>query len=678
MTIDLSDDMKQKLDLAMKAINKEYGPGSLMQPGNEPPAKWPAITTGAPTLDNALGIGGLPFGRVVEIYGPESSGKSTLAMSVVAEAQNQGMLCAYVDAESALDPKYAIDIGMDWENILLSQPDSGEEALNITEDIIKTGLVKVVVVDSVAALTPLVEMEGSFNDQQMGQLPRMMSKAMRKLVPLVREFGVCLIFINQIREKIGVMFGCFNYSARVVLADGTTEKIGKIVNQQMDVDVLSYNPETGKVEPRRIVDWHDNGLTDMFLQFEVAKGYGQGTSKFGVTPNHMIFTPHGEVPAGKLNVGDEVLSRVANDRKFTDDQWQIIYGSLLGDGSISTSGSKGRIRIGHGPKQSDYLEWKASILGLSTHRSNLGRESAVNSTDLMRFAGMQSRKTTKCSIPLDLIETMDERAFAIWYMDDGTLSGSHARWGAGKATISIKATDEESRNNLAERSMKLGLGNPFVSDRGLLVWSGQEARSFFEGIGRYIPPSMRHKMPDYAPDYDWSPDDRVTHEDIVLTQRINKIYVKPETGCMNKFDLTVEGNHTYLVDDVIVHNSPETQPGGRALKFAATQRIDVRRDGDFLKSKDGEVIGFRVKAKVIKNKLGPPFKMAGYDLIYGKGIDKVGCVLDMALMAGIFTQSGSFYKYQDETFAQGRANAVEKLEADTNLLKIIKDTLDAQ
>lgn len=197
----------QKLEIVMAGINKQYGANSLLRYGNNNIVDWPAFQTGAPTLDAAVGIGGLPKGRVVEIYGPESSGKSTLCQSIVAEAQKQGEICAYIDAEHAVDPKYAKQIGVNMDDLLLSQPDYGEMGLEITIRLVKSGVVGVVVVDSVAGLTPKAELDGEMEDQQMGLLARMMSKNMRKLVGSARESGTLVIFTNQLREKIGVLFG---------------------------------------------------------------------------------------------------------------------------------------------------------------------------------------------------------------------------------------------------------------------------------------------------------------------------------------------------------------------------------------------------------------------------------------------------------------------------------------
>jgi recombination protein RecA len=195
------------LDMALGQIEKQFGKGSIMRLGEKTHVGVASIPTGALALDIALGIGGLPRGRVVEIFGPESSGKSTLAMHVVAEAQRNGGVCAYIDAEHAMDPQYANNIGVNVDELLISQPDTGEQALEITDMLIRSGALDVVVIDSVAALVPRAEIEGEMGDSHMGLQARLMSQALRKLTGNLNKSHTILIFINQLREKIGVMFG---------------------------------------------------------------------------------------------------------------------------------------------------------------------------------------------------------------------------------------------------------------------------------------------------------------------------------------------------------------------------------------------------------------------------------------------------------------------------------------
>jgi recombination protein RecA len=203
----VNNDREKALDVALAAIDKQFGKGSIMRMGEKTSMGIESIQTGALSLDLALGVGGLPRGRVVEIFGPESSGKSTLAMHVVAEAQRNGGICAYIDAEHAMDPVYASAIGVDIDQLLISQPDTGEQALEIVDMLVRSGAVDVVVIDSVAALTPRAEIEGEMGDTHVGLQARLMSQALRKLTANLSRTNTIAIFINQLREKIGVMFG---------------------------------------------------------------------------------------------------------------------------------------------------------------------------------------------------------------------------------------------------------------------------------------------------------------------------------------------------------------------------------------------------------------------------------------------------------------------------------------
>ncbi|MEI7579215.1 MAG: recombinase RecA [bacterium] len=202
------DPGKQKaLDLAMQQIEKQFGKGSVMRLGDKPVVDVEVISTGALSLDIALGIGGVPRGRIVEIYGPESSGKTTLVLHIIAEAQSKGGVAAFIDAEHAFDPTYAKAIGVDTDELLVSQPDNGEQALEILETLVRSGAVDVVAIDSVAALTPRAEIEGEMGDSHMGLQARLMSQALRKITGIASKMGTTIIFTNQLRMKIGVMFG---------------------------------------------------------------------------------------------------------------------------------------------------------------------------------------------------------------------------------------------------------------------------------------------------------------------------------------------------------------------------------------------------------------------------------------------------------------------------------------
>ena len=202
-----TDERGKALKLAIDKIEKDFGKGAIMRLGDKPSVSVETIPTGSLALDIALGVGGIPRGRIIEVYGPESSGKTTLAQHIVAECQKKGGIAAFVDAEHALDPEYARNLGVNIDELLISQPDTGEQALDITEELVRSGAVDIIVVDSVAALVPKAEIEGSMEDQQMGLQARLMSKALRKLTGIIGKTNTTVIFINQLRQKIGVMYG---------------------------------------------------------------------------------------------------------------------------------------------------------------------------------------------------------------------------------------------------------------------------------------------------------------------------------------------------------------------------------------------------------------------------------------------------------------------------------------
>jgi len=666
-------DRSKALETAMAQIKRTHGDGSVMRLGEQGRAPVEVIPTGSVALDIALGVGGLPRGRVVEVYGPEASGKTTVALHAVANAQRQGGIAAFIDAEHALDPEYAGKLGVDTDALLVSQPDNGEQALEIADMLIRSGALDIIVIDSVAALVPRAEIEGEMGDSHVGLQARLMSQALRKITGAMSSSGTTAIFINQLREKIGVMFGCLSGGTLVTLADGSKMRIQKIVDQKLSVDVLSYDPEVGKVVPRRVTNWFDNGPTDEFLHFRVARGMGSGAPLgFAVTPNHLVRTPGGWREAQELIPGDRVMQSVPHH--LSHQQWQVLLGGLMGDSALSAtaSGHAARLRWGHGARQAAYSDWKASLFGnLTVSRTTNSKDAVFHDVqplaelaELRRVVYMGDGQKT---ITWDFLKALTPLSLAVWFMDDGSFTlrsqGLQKRTvgGSGRVEFCVEAFNEGSRDRLIEYLRDTHGFDVHLRLSGaretVLIFSTESSKRFLEMVAPYIHPSMDYKLlPHMRGQFGVEPELAEARNEL-MPLPILSIEPKKLTSTQprHRYDIEVEGTHNYFADGVMVHNSPETTTGGRALKFYSSVRLDVRRIETL---KDGaDMVGNRTRVKVVKNKVAPPFKQAEFDIMYGQGISREGGLIDVGVEQGLVRKAGAWYTYEGDQLGQGKENA---------------------
>jgi len=316
-----SPDKQKALDSALAQIERQFGKGSIMKLGADNPAQEiEATSTGSLSLDIALGIGGLPKGRIIEIYGPESSGKTTLTLHCIAEEQKKGGVCAFVDAEHALDPQYAKKLGVNLDELLISQPDTGEQALEITDTLVRSGAVNMVVVDSVAALTPKSELEGDMGDSNVGVQARLMSQAMRKLTGSIARSNCMVIFINQIRMKIGVMFG----SPETTTGGNALKFYSSVRLDIRRIGALKDRDEVvGNVTRVKVVK---NKVAPPFKQVEFDIMYGEGISKMGELLDLGVKAGVVEKSGSWFSYGDERIGQGRENAKtFLKENTRMAY-----------------------------------------------------------------------------------------------------------------------------------------------------------------------------------------------------------------------------------------------------------------------------------------------------------------------------------------------------------------
>jgi recombination protein RecA len=679
----------KKIEAAVATLAKQFGPNTVVQLGKRNALHVAVIPTGVLSIDNALGVGGVPRGRIVEVYGGEMGGKTTLTLQIIAQAQAAGGAAAFIDAEHALDTKYAAVLGVDTANLWVAQPDSGEMALETAEGLIKSGEFDIVVIDSVAALVPRAELEGEMGDSQMGLQARLMSQAMRKLTGCVSKTKTCLVFINQVRDKIGIAYGCLHGDELIRFSDGVVLPIRRVVRERIKGNVLTVD-DTGAVVAKPIVGWYENGRLQPEERWHTittdSAGASGGVTAICVTADHVLYTADGkEVRAKDVQEGDKLLSYSTTGRLDSPKVKSILYGSLLGDGHLSQGKKRNntQFRLAN-QEQPEYLHWKLchlASLGFSktgnSYRPTYTSKSSNELSEVRKlFYGMcyKNGKNYR-SIPKGLV--LDDLTVAVWYMDDGcsAFDDSHEN---GRPQICIKRmVNHPELIELALQKLNTWAGVPMFHycspNRKLAVVSAYKTL-FYSKIASFIPSCMQYKLPEeWRAQYKELPEYTTELKLVAVPVTVKSVVVGSvkKHRQLAKFDIQVAGSHKYFAGGklagLLFHNSPEVTTGGRALRFFASQRIEVRRS-TLLKDGD-KVIGAVTKIKVVKNKLASPFQECEVDMIFGHGLSQLRDLVELGVNQGVVEKSGAWYSYAGERIGQGKANTVEFLTANPDLAK---------
>lgn len=658
----MQNDKMAALNAALSKIEKNFGKNAVMKMDKEHIIECDTCSTGSLTLDMALGVGGLPYGRIVEIFGPESSGKTTMMLHVIAAAQRDGKTCAFIDAEHAFDPVYAKALGVDVKSLYFSQPDDGESALNIAEILVNSGAMDVIVIDSVAALTPRSEIEGEIGDSHVGLQARMMSQALRKLTPTVKKNNTLIVFINQIRMKIGVMFGCLHAKNKITFTDGRKFTIKEIVENKIEGNVWSYNEKTHQMEAKPIIDWHYNGDVNShhdYLKITAKHPKTQEKSKVYVTKNHEILTQKGWIEAQNLNIGDTVYNKTSSDY---DNMFGFIQGCLAsGFTSVNMDNQLEFKTISHLPEK--YLNWKKQKM----------LENPENQEFVLSI--IQKEHTTNL---LKIFEAsnniISDLAMSVWFTENGFLDEDdefHLLVNLDDVVLATKLSLLLNQNNYPNKVVH-------SDDKyQILFTDSQKLIAVLSKYGHLEVLNELCGLQDLVSYFNWKGLLHANQEHVKASKleeyklpnnvaeivKIEYMSRKSFDHEFGKYDITVKDNHNYLVGNnnpkstggIIVHNSPETTTGGNALKFYASVRLDIRRTGQI--KKGDEVVGNETKVKVIKNKVAPPFKEANFEIIYGKGVNISAEILDLSVKLGLVDKSGAWYSYDGAKIGQGKENA---------------------
>jgi len=754
----IKQDKQKILEATVDEIKSRYGEGAIMRLGDAEHVDIDAIPTGSISLDMALGVGGMPKGRVVEVYGPESGGKTTLALHIVAEAQKRGGLAAFIDAEHALDPEYAKKIGVKVNDLLISQPDTGEQALEILESLVKASVVDVVIVDSVAALTPRAEIEGEMGQSHMGLQARLMSQA-------------CLAENTELINPFS----------------GEIRTIKEIVEKRLPWYSLTYDEKKGKFITSKVTDWLPQGEKEC-LEVVTKDGHS-----LNLTDDHLVLTLDGWKQVKDLTNQDCLAIprkapesvAVSTDNKLTDEEIKIIA-YITGDGNFTTP----NYNLGFANIDSDIIDDLNNSLGeldceliqgsYKDYRISKKKYLPLGSCrspvkEMLRREGVFGKKSPQKDIPESIFKLskkqlsifisrlwscdghIDSSAKAVIYSSSSLKLikqlqflllrfGIVSRWSQkrpapfrlykliiqGKENIQTFSKEigvigkkEKKLKELIKREWKSKV-MPFqdafpyqlVPQLKLAVYSagytGQDISHLFGLFSRTSFPEFkpgrlrlsREHLNKIASFIGNNKLEKLAKDEIYWN---NIVSISP-IGKRKVYDLSIKDKPNFVANGLVVHNcrkltslvaksgttvifinqirmkigvvygNPEDTPGGKALKFYSSVRLELRRSAQI--KRGDEIIGNRVRAKVVKNKVAPPFKQTEFDIFYNEGISKMADIVNTGVKYGVVNRAGAWFNYQTEKLGQGIEGAKNFLKENpriaTEIVKGIKKAIKDQ
>jgi recombination protein RecA len=610
---------------ALAELQKNYS--GILTSGSIP--RLNRISTGLPNVDWAMG-GGIPLGRITQIYASSSSGKTTLALQCIKAAQNDGLTCAIIDMEKTIDSDRLQQLGINEEHLLFAQPDTGDDALALIEELSKAG-VSLIVLDSVAACMPRVMMDTESseyaNKQFIGNQARMFAMWMSRIQTTLNRNQSALIMLNQTRVKIQTFgYGCLHGETKVNLVDGRSLPIRKIVKDKIKGEVYCLNETTNEIEIKPIIGWHHNGYVNLredFIHFKSdCINNLNGHFNFTVTPNHKVYCNNKWIEAKDIQLGDKLTSKYTEIINGT--LKDFLYGSFIGDSHIKEVNQNHYIKF-QDNENLNYVRWKISKLNKLI---NFKEQQRSNGVIYYVSEPLYELKNTKFNLgkrnPLFmLVNNFNWLSFAIWFMDDGHYHKPSDISKYGHFTLSIERFKNEPE--IVEKILfyiNQSIQGECKINKGLLRFNKEATHYIANHIKSYVPESMQYKLPEQYQGF--YIDFELTNKSVIkidyVTIKEKRFASERQMRQKSKYDLSIKDNFNYMVgglsNGVIVHNSPVTLPGGTSVTFYSSiiLKLSTKYSGKVPGEGDMEVVTTKNKTAVNSRKVTVKVTTNGLDV----------------------------------------------------------------